>query len=248
MFSNKHKEMYSQINALTREFRPRLNVIKDKNGNALTDQEKIGERWAEYCREMYDSSEIIPPQMPPNKEDDLPPLKSEVEWAIRQLPSGKSAGVDNIYAEMIKVSGDPGVELYHKLCLKIWETEQWPEEWRKSAFVTLPKKGGLQQCSNYRTIDLISHASKILLKIIMKRLENTISREVNETPAGFRGTRDQIMNLRNMIEKTRETNTEMYMCFIEYTKAFDCVSHNKLLNGLKTFKVHYKIINLIQDL
>ncbi|GFR66241.1 endonuclease-reverse transcriptase [Elysia marginata] len=169
MFSNKHKEMYSQINALTREFRPRLNVTKDKNGNALTDQEKIDERWAEYCREMYDSSEIIPPQMPPNEEDDLPPLKSEVEWAIRQLPSGKSAGVDNIYAEMEKVSGDPGVELFRKLCLKIWETEQWPEEWRKSVFVTLPKKGDLQRCSNYRTIALISHASKILLKIIMKR-------------------------------------------------------------------------------
>ncbi|GFR91849.1 retrovirus-related Pol polyprotein from type-2 retrotransposable element R2DM [Elysia marginata] len=151
---------------------------------------------------------------------------------------------------MIKVSGDPGVELYHKLCLKIWETAQWPEEWHKSVFVTLPKKGDLQQCSNYRTIALISHASKILLKIIMKRLENTISREVNETQAGFRpnrGTRDQIMNLGNMIEKTRETNTEMYMCFIDYTKAFDCVSHNKLLNDLKTFKVHYKIVNLIQD-
>ncbi|GFS04657.1 endonuclease-reverse transcriptase [Elysia marginata] len=240
MFSNKHKEMHSQI---TREFRPRLNVIKDKNGNALTDQEKIGERWAEYCREMYDSSKIISPQMSPNEEDDLPPLKSEVEWAIRQLPSGKSAGVDNIqiYAEMIKVSGDSGVELYHKLCLKIWETEQWPEEWRKSVFVTLPKKGDLQQCPKYRTIALISHASKILLKIIMKRLENTISREANETQAGFRpnrGARDQIMNLRNMIEKTRETNTEMYMCFIDYTKAFDRVSHNKLLNDLKTFKVH----------
>ncbi|GFS27927.1 endonuclease-reverse transcriptase [Elysia marginata] len=83
---------------------------------------------------MYDSSEIIPPQMPPNEEDDLPPLKSEAEWATRQLPSRKSAGVDNIYAEMIQVSGDPGVELYHKLCLKIWETEQWPEEWRISVF------------------------------------------------------------------------------------------------------------------
>ncbi|GFR58414.1 retrovirus-related Pol polyprotein from type-2 retrotransposable element R2DM [Elysia marginata] len=152
---------------------------------------------------------------------------------------------------MIKVSGDPGVELYHKLCLKIWETEQWPEERRKSVFVTLPKKGDLQQCSNYRTIALISHASKILHKITMKRLENTISREVNETQAGFRpnrGTRDQIMNLRNMIEKTRETNTEMYMCFIDYTKAFDCVSHNKLLSDLKIFKVHYKVINLKQDL
>ncbi|GFS24338.1 endonuclease-reverse transcriptase [Elysia marginata] len=171
--------MYSQINALTREFRPRLNVIKDKNGNAHTDQEKNGERLAEYCCEMYDSSEIISPQMPHNEEDDLPPLKSEVEWAIRKRFSGKSAGLDNIYAERIKISGDPGVELYHKLCLKICETEQWPEEWRKSVFVTLPKKGDIQQCSNYRTIALISHPSNTLLKIIMKRLENTISREVN---------------------------------------------------------------------
>ena len=249
--TKRHKEMHSEINDLTKEFRPKLNVIKDKNGNSLTEQEKIGQRWAEYCREMYDSPEILTSPITPNDEDELPPLRSEVEWAINQLPNEKSAGNDNINAEMIKVSGEPGVDIYHKLCLKIWKSEQWPEEWRKSVFVTIPKKGDLQQCCNYRTIALISHASKILLKIIMKRLGTTICNEVNDTQAGFRpnrGTRDQIMNLRSIIEKTRETDTDMYMCFIDYTKAFDCVSHQKLLNDLKQLNVHYKIINLVQNL
>ena len=108
------------------------------------------------------------------------------------------------------------ISIYHKLCTKIWKEEKWPSEWTKAVFVPIPKKGDLQQCTNYRTIALISHASKILLKIIMKRLQRKLDEEINQTQAGFRqnrGTRDQIFNLRMLIEKCREANINLHVFY-----------------------------------
>ena len=168
-----------------------------------------------------------------NLEDEpcLPPLKSEIEWAIKTLKDGKSPGCDNIQAEITKASGKEGLDVYHRLCTKIWETGQWPIDWRRAMFIPLPKKGDLHLCSNYRTISLISHAGKILLKVIMKRMENKLEEEVSNTQAGIRmnrGTRDHIFNLKMIIQKYREVNTDLHKCFIDYFKAFDCVKHEKL--------------------
>ena len=189
-------------------------------------------------------------QMGQNGEE-LEPLRSEVEWAINQLPLGKSAGNDAIHGEMIKASGEEGISIYHKICTKIWKEEKWPSEWTKVVFVPIPEKGDLLQCTNYRTIALISHASKILLKIIMKRLQRKLDEEINQTQAGFRqnrGTRDQIFNLRMLIEKCREANINLHMCFIDYSKAFDCVGHREMIEALKKMNCHYKITNLIINL
>ena len=167
--------MFEGINNLTKKFTPRLSVIKDKHNKVLTDSEEINSRWTEYCTEMYDGSTTKMVQMDQNGEE-LEPLRSEVEWAINQLPLGKAAGNDAIHGEMIKASGEEGISIYHKLCTKIWKEEKWPSEWTKAVFVPIPKKGDLQLCTNYRTIALISHASKILLKIIMKRLQKKTRR------------------------------------------------------------------------
>ena len=115
-------------------------------------------------------------------------MKSEVEWAIKSLKDGKSPGCDKFQAGMIKTSGLEGIEVYHKLCTKIWQTGQWLTDWKRATFIALPKKGDLQQCSNYRAISLINHASKILLKIIMKRIESKSEEEDSNTQAGFRRT------------------------------------------------------------
>ena len=149
---------------------------------------------------------------------------------------------------MIKASGDEGVEVYHKLCTKIWKSEQWPSDWKRAIFITLPKKGDLLMCSNYRTISLISHASKILLNVLLKRMKNKLEKEVNNTQAGFRknrGTRDHISNLRMIIQKYREINASLHTCFIDYSKAFDCVNHENFLADTKrdelqpkTYKPH----------
>ena len=102
-------------------------------------------------------------------DEDLEPLKSEVEWAIKKLRDRKSPGCDNLPGELIKAGGEGCVDVYHVLCKNIWHRKQWPKDWKRGVFLPLPKKGDLQLCSKYRTISLISHASKIMLTIIMSR-------------------------------------------------------------------------------
>ena len=119
----------------------------------------------------------------------------------------------------------------HSLCQQIWKTRQWPEDWKRSVFIPIPKKGNAIECSNYHTIALISHSSKVMLKILQARLQQYMNRELPDVQAGFRkgrGTRDQIANICCIIEKAREYQKNIYFCFIDCAKAFDCVEHNKL--------------------
>ena len=118
------------------------------------------------------------------------------------------------------------------LSVTIRETSEWPVEWTFSTFIPLPKKGDLKQCANYRAIALVSHASKILLRIMLERIRVKTETEIAEEQAGFRqgrGTRDQITNLRILMHKAREHQQPLYMCFVDFKKAFDSVSHDKLL-------------------
>ena len=123
------------------------------------------------------------------------------------------------------------------------ENLQWPQDWKRSVFIPIPKKGNAKECSNYRTIALISHASKVMLKILQARLQQYINRELPDGQAGFRkgrGTRDQIANIPWIIEKARKFQKNIYFCFIDYAKAFDCVNHThthkitlcKILKGM----------------
>ena len=114
------------------------------------------------------------------------------------------------------------------------ETQQLPQGWKRSVFIPVPKKGNAKEYSNYHTIALISHASKVMLKILQARLQKYVSHELPDVQAGFRKgrrTRDQITNIRWIIEKAREFQKNIYFCFIDYAKAFDCVNHNKLENS-----------------
>ena len=125
-------------------------------------------------------------------------LKEEVEEAIKSLKTGKSAGVDNISAELIKAGGDAMIKTLHHICNKICKRNSWPKEWTQSLVITLPKKGNLQHCNNYRTISLISHPSKVLLRIILNRLKTQAESIIAEEQAGFRAKRsttEQIFNL-----------------------------------------------------
>ena len=119
------------------------------------------------------------------------------------------------------------------ICQKVWKTQQWPQDWKRSVFILIPKKGNARECSNYRTTTLISHASKVMLKILQARLQQHMNCELSDVQAGFRkgrGTRDQIVNIRWIIEKAREFQKNIYFCFIDYPKTFD---HNKLWKMLK---------------
>ena len=119
---------------------------------------------------------------------------------------------------------------------QIWKTQQWPQDWKRSIFILVPKKGNAKECSNYRTNALISHASKVMLKTLQARPQQYMNRKLPDIQAGFRkgrGTRDQTANIRWIIEKAREFQRNMYFCFIDYTKSFDCMDHNKLWKILK---------------
>ena len=113
------------------------------------------------------------------------------------------------------------MKVLHSICQQIWKTQQWPQDWKRSVFIPIPKKGNPKECSNYHIIALISHASKAMLKILQARLQQYVNRELPDVQAGFRkgrGTRDQIANIRWVIEKGREFQKNIYFCFIDYAK------------------------------
>ncbi|CAG5117437.1 unnamed protein product [Candidula unifasciata] len=165
-------EMFKEMKLLTRNFQPQLNVICDRLGNTLTESRQILGRWQEYCSGMYDmndSEDMNDIHEPVTVEAEPEPSLDEISWAIRSLKNGKSPGCDEIPAELIKAGGEESIKIYHALCEKIWKYGIWPKDWKRTIFIPIPKKGDLKLCTNYRTIALISHASKILLKIIMRK-------------------------------------------------------------------------------
>ena len=126
------------------------------------------------------------------------------------------------------------------ICQQIWKTQQWQQDWKRSAFIPVPKKDSTKECSNYCTIALISHASKVMLKILQARLQQYVNRELPDAQAGFkkgRGSRDQIANIRWIMKKAKEFQKNICFCFIDYVKAFDCVDHNKLWKNLQVIGI-----------
>ena len=129
---------------------------------------------------------------------------------------------------------DDAVKVLHPICQKIWETQHWPQDWKRSVFIPIQKKCNAKERSNYCTVALISHASKVMPKVLQARLQQFVNHELPDVHAGFRkvrGTRDQIANILWIIKKAREFQKNVYFCFIDYAKAFDCVDRNKLENS-----------------
>ena len=138
------------------------------------------------------------------------------------------------------------------LCQQIWKTQQWPREWKRSIFNPIPKKGNAKECSNYCTIALISHTSKVMLKILQARLQQYMNCELLDVQTGFRkgrGTRDQIANICWIIKKAREFEKKnIYFCFIDYVKAFDCVDQNNLWKIMKEMGIPNHLTCLLRNL
>ena len=143
----------------------------------------------------------------------------------------KASGGDGISAELFQILKDDAMKVLHSICQQIWKTQQWPQDWKRSVFVTIPKKGNAKECSNYHIAALVSHTSKVMLKILQAWLQQYVNCELPDVQAGFRkgrGTRDQIANIHWIIAKAKEFHKIIYFCFIDYAKAFDCVEHSKL--------------------
>ena len=161
-------------------------------------------------------------------------LECEVKWDLESITMNKASGGDGIPVELFQILKDDAVKVLHSIFQQIWKTEQWPQDWKRSVFILIPKKGPAKECSNYHTIALISHASKVILKILQASLQQYMNRELLDVQAGFRkgrGTRNQIATIHWIIKKAREFQKIIYFCFIDYAKTFDCLDHNKLQNS-----------------
>ena len=150
-------------------------------------------------------------------------LEGEVKWALGSITTNKASGGNGIPVELFQILKDDSVKVLHSICQKIWKIQEWPQAWKRSVFIPIPKKGNAKECSNYRTIALISHASKVMLKILQARLQQYMNHELPDVQAGFRkgrGRRVQVANIYWIIEKAREFQKNIYFCFIDHAKAF----------------------------
>ena len=163
----------------------------------------------------------------------------------------KTSGGDGIPAELFQILKDDAVKVLKSICQKIWKTQQWPQDLKRSVFIPIPKKGNAKESSNYGTIAFISHASKVMLKILQVRLQQYMNRALPDVQVGFRKgsrTRDQIANNHWITEKARELQKNIHFYFIDYAKAFDCVDHNKLWKILKEMGIPDQLTCLLRNL
>ena len=161
-------------------------------------------------------------------------LECKVKWALGSITMNKAGGGDGIPVELFQILQDDAVKVLQSIRQQIWKTQQWPQDWKRSIFIPIPKKGNDKECSHYCTIALISHASRVMLKILQARHQQNVNHELPDVQTEFRkgrGTRDQIANICWIIERAIEFQKNIYFCFIDYTKAFDCADHNKLENS-----------------
>ena len=148
-------------------------------------------------------------------------LECEVKWALESITTNKASGSERIPVELFQILKDDVVKVLHSICQQIWKTQQWPQDWNRSVFIPIPKKGNDKECSNYCTIALISHASKVTLKILQARLQQYMNCELPDVQAGFikgRGTRDQTANICWIMEKARQFHKNIYSAFLTMPK------------------------------
>ena len=153
----------------------------------------------------------------------------QFKWALGSITMNKASGGDGIPVELFQILKDDAVKVLPSVCQEIQKMQQWPQDWKRSVFIPIPKKGNAKESSNYCTIALISHTSKVMLKILQARSQQYVNHELPEVQARFRkgrGTRDQIANICWIIKKSREFQKNIYFCFIDYAKAFGWITIN----------------------
>ena len=181
----------------------------------LTEAEDIKKRWQENTEELY-KKDLHDPDNHDGVITHLKPdiLECEVKWALESITTNKSRGGDGIPVELFQILKDDAVKVLHSICQQICKTQQWPQDWKRSVFIPISKKGNAKECSNYRTIALISHTSQVMLKILQTRLQQYVNCEIPNVQAGFRkgrGTRNQIANICLIIEKARVQEKYLFL-------------------------------------
>ena len=202
----KTRDLFKKIRDTKGTFHAKIVTIKDRNNMDLTEVEDI-KRWQEYTEKLY-KKDLHDPDNHDGVITHLEPdiLEGKVKWAFGSITTNKASGGDEIAVELFQIQKDDAkkkkkndaVKVLHSICRQIWKTHQWPQDWERSVFIPISKKGNWKEWSNYCTIALISHASKVMLKTLQARLQQYVNQEIPNVQAGFRkgrGTRDQIANI-----------------------------------------------------
>ena len=168
----KTRDLFKKIRDTKGTFHAKMDTLKDRNCMDLTEAEDIKKRWQEYTEGLY-KKDLHDPDNHNGMITHLEPyiLESEVKWALGSITMNKASRGDRIPVELFQVLKDDAVKVLHSICQQIWKTQQWLQDWKRSVFIPIPKKGNTKECSNYRTIALISHTSKVTLKILQARLQ-----------------------------------------------------------------------------
>ena len=175
----KTRDLIKKIRDTKGKFHAKMGTIKDRNGMDLTEAEGIKKRWQEYTEELYEKDFHDPDNhngVIPHLEPDI--LECEVKWALESITTNKASGGDGIPIELFQILKDDAVKVLYSIYEQIWNTQQWPQDWQRSVFSPIPKKGSAKDCSNYCTFALISHASKLILKILQARLQQYVNHEL----------------------------------------------------------------------
>ena len=209
----KTRDLFKKIRDTKGIFHAKMGSIKDRNSMDLTEVEDIKKRWQEYTEELY-KKYLHDPYDHDGVINHLEPdiLECKVKWALGSITTNKASGGDGIPLELFQILKDDAEKVLHSICKQIWKTQQWPQDWKMTIFILIPIKGNVTECSNYHPIVLISHASRVILKILQVRLQQYMNHELPDVQAGFRkgkGTRDQIAR-----SSKKQQNSFLGGCFL----------------------------------
>lgn len=245
---NIHKKV-KELAGLQR--RNRLNTLYDPDGKIITDTAEKLKIWKNYIEELFEDHRQKDYLEPTDRDEGPEITKEEILYALNTLKSRKAIGPDGLPSEILKLVEEEQVSVLVDLFNSIYKTGIIPREWLISTFITLPKKRNPKQCQDYRTISLMGHTLKTFLKVIHARIYRKLEQDISDTQFGFRnglGTREALFALNVMSQRCLDMNQDMYLCFIDYTKAFDKVRHDQLLKLLKEKNLDSRDINIISNL
>ncbi|KAL1445995.1 hypothetical protein WDU94_003677 [Cyamophila willieti] len=253
------KDLHKITKVLSNRKMSQQKPIRDKQGHIIIGESEQLNRWREHFQELLNPNNANDSLIQENFEENVPvnnniseepPTKIEIQRAIKELKNGKAPGIDNLPPEIFKQYPSITADILHPIFKQIWEKERIPFDWKKGLLVKLPKKGDLMECKNWRGITLLSIPSKILTRIILNRIKDSVDQKLRREQAGFRkdcSCVDLINTLRIILEQSTEFQTPLYLTFIDFEKAFDSIDRRVIWSVLKEYGVPQKLINLIKE-
>ncbi|CAK1583346.1 unnamed protein product [Parnassius mnemosyne] len=252
------RNFYNQVNTGRKEFKPRTTACRSKNGQLLNDKDEIVQRWAEYFRELLNSSvqtrplSVPVPEVLVNNQQTDESLYPTIEDTIRptqSIKNNKSPGMNDIQGELIKYAGTGFEKEFHHLVLQIWNNEKMPDYWNTSVICPLHKKGNILECNNYRGISLLNTGYKFFANMLFNKLKPYVETRLGEFHCGFRlnrSTVDQIFSLRQILEKTFEYNVNTHNLFVDFKAAYDNVHRSFLYQAMMEIGIPTKLVRLME--